>query len=286
MKLIRRLSLLATAAICTALAACSNPRANPPDNGAPANNAAGQAGPAKRPAASMRPASEVGDRFRTTRSLRVEENTETERYVTESEEVTLTEVLRVDDAGRLMAVRRGYERSVTRITKGYGDGKLAKGDLDGCTLELTRHVNGVKAKLVAGDASIRGANFLIEGFDTGLLPLDPVRESDYWVLEGNRLAGLNTFIEAMQFKIDKNKLTCQVAGVTPAQARVTLDWRLSGELRKSAAVMRFKGELVYDRKHHMISGFELSGGPEGSESQKIEINIKRRPVKGWLDLDR
>ena len=279
--------LLLFVPLCLLLAACGNPRANPQANNTPPDNSGPDGtGPNERPAIKLRPGSAAGDRFRTTRTLRVEENTETERYLTESEEVTLTEVLRVDDAGRLMGVRRNWERSATKITRGYGKPEEAKGDLDGCILELTQRANSVDAKLIAGDASIRGANFLIEGFDTGLLPLDPVRESDYWVLEGSRLAGLSRFIEAMQFKIEKNKLTCQLVEATPAAARISLDWRLSGELRKAAAVMRFKGELVFDRKHGLISSFQLKGGPEGSDAQKIEIVVERRAVSGWLDLDR
>ena len=152
---------------------------------------------------------------------------------------------------------------------------------------MTQRASSVDVKLVVGNASVRGANFLIEGFDTGLLPLDPVRESDFWVLEGSRLSGLNRIIEAMQYVIDKNKLTCQLSELTPALARISLDWRISGEFQGAISVLEFTGELVFDRKHKLISHFELKGGrqSERSAAQQIEISIARRAVSGWLDLD-
>jgi hypothetical protein len=265
------------------LAACGNPRAGgSADTGAaPPENT-----PRARPAVTLRPLNKAGDQFRTTRRLHVEELTETERYLTESEETTLTEVLRVDDSGRLLSVRRSWEASFTRLTHGYGKGEEARGALDGSVLELTQKAGGVDVKRIAGEADIRGANFLIEGFDTGLLPLDPVREGDYWQLEGSRLGGLNVFIEAMQFKIEKNKLTCQLANVTPEQAEISLEWRISGELQGAAAVLVFRGELLFDRKVGMISSFHLKGGRDGRDGTQIEISISRRPVEGWLDLDK
>ena len=288
-----RFSFYCCILICT-LSACGNPRTGDRAGGGPddaGTNA--ESAPTPRLRIELRPGSKAGDRFRTTRTLRVEELTETERYLTESEETTLTEVLRADDAGRLMSVRRTWESSVTRLTHGYGSGETATGDLDGCTLELTQRANSVEAVLISGNANVRGANFLVEGFDTGLLPFDPVRKGDYWQLEGNRLGGLNRFIEAMQFKIDKNKLTCQLNEVTPAKAVMSLDWRISGELGGVAAVLEFKGELVFDREAAIITDFNLNGGREGygredsaRAKQQIEITIKRRPVKGWLDLDR
>jgi hypothetical protein len=282
-----RHSVLVALPLLLALAACGNPRT---DGAKPATDGGETSGPTEttRPTVTLRPLSTVGDRFRTTRTLRVEELTESERYLTESEEVTLTEVLRADDSGRLMAVRRCWESSVTRLTNGYGEPEVARGELDGCTLELTQRANGVEAKLVSGDANIRGANFLVEGFDTGLLPLDPVRLGDYWQLEGSRLGGLNRFIEAMQFKIDKNKLTCQLQTVTPGTATMSLDWRISGELSGLAAVLEFAGKLVFDRKAGMITEFELNGGrqSDGGPKQQIEITISRRAVTGWLDLER
>lgn len=235
---------------------------------------------------SLRPAQSAGDKFRTTRTLQVEELTESERYFTESEEVTLTEVLRVDDSGRMLNVHRTWELSATRLVKGYGKGEEGRGELDGCTLELTQRNNGVEAKVLAGNPSIRGANFLIEGFDTGLLPLDPVREGDFWVLEGSRLGGLNQFVEAMQFEIEKNKLTCQAVEIKPGTARISLEWRISGEWQGSVAVLEFDGEFIFDRERRMVTAFKLSGGRQGSEKQSIEIAIARRPVSGWLDLDR
>ncbi|MCA8937260.1 MAG: hypothetical protein KDB68_13760 [Planctomycetes bacterium] len=282
------LLLMTVGSLALLVAACGNPRANPQPNDAPPANSSSKGPREPRASVTLRPASAQGDRFRTTRTLRVEETTETERYITVSEEVTLTNVLRVDDAGRMLGVRRTWESSVTRLIRGYGQGEEARGELDGCTLDLTQRANGVDAKVVSGDASIRGANFLIEGFDTGLLPLDAVRVSDYWVLEGSRISGLNRFIEAMQFEIDKNKLTCQLTDVDATTARISLDWRISGEFRGTLAVLEFTGELIFDRSARLITSFILKGGRqvERDEAQQIEISIKRRPVDGWLDLDR
>lgn len=276
-----------TAAVVLGLGSCTNPRTEQPPGKAAEGNSPRDGAPEARPSVSLRPSSSVGDQFRTTRTLRVEEATETERYLTESEEVTLTKVLRVDDSGRLLGVRRTWESSLTRLTHGFGKGEEARGELDGCTLELTQRASSVDVKLVVGNASVRGANFLIEGFDTGLLPLDPVRESDFWVLEGSRLSGLNRIIEAMQYVIDKNKLTCQLYELTPALARISLDWRISGEFQGAMSVLEFTGELVFDRIHKLISHFELKGGrqSERNAAQQIEISIARRAVSGWLDLD-
>ena len=115
-----------------------------------------------------------------------------------------------------------------------------------------------------------------------------MRVSDYWVLEGSRISGLNRFIEAMQFEIDKNKLTCQLTNVDATTARISLDWRISGEFRGTLAVLEFTGELIFDRSARLITSFILKGGRqvERDEAQQIEISIKRRPVDGWLDLDR
>jgi hypothetical protein len=268
-----------------AVSACGNPRVNPTANNTPSNT---EPTPTEPAAISLRPVSKVGDRFRTSRVLRVEETTGSERYLTESEEVTLTEVLRVDDSGRMMAVRRAWEASITRFTRGYAKPEEGRGELDGCTLELTQKAGRVIAKLIAGDISLRGANFLIEGFDSGLLPLDPVRENDFWVLEGSHLSGLNSIIEAMEFEIEKNALTCQVIEITPESAALSLDWRISGELRGTAAVLEFGGELTFSRKDNMITAFSLKGGRQADRrsGQQVEITITRRPVSGWLDLDR
>lgn len=237
---------------------------------------------------SLRPYHETGDKYRTTRTLRVEEATQTERFVTETEEVTLTEVLQVDDSGRLMAVRRAWELSATRLTKGFGEGELASGDLDGCTLELRQRAGGVDASVLVGDADVRGRTFLIEGFDVGLLPLDAVRENDYWELRGSRLDGLNRFVTAMGFEIEKNGLTCQLARVTDELAVIDVDWRITGRFGETPAVLEFRGELQFDRENRIISRFEITGGRQSDRGsgQQVEIRIIRRPVEGWLDLER
>jgi hypothetical protein len=268
------------------LAACGNPQRDKTNSDPPPTNT--PTGPVERPAASLRPAAKVGDKFRTSRLLKVEEAAGVERYLTESEEVTLTEVLRVDDSGRMLAVRRAWESSVTRLTKEFDQPEVARGALDGCVLELTQKAGRVDAKVIAGDVSVRGANFLIEGFDSGLLPLDPVRESDFWVLEGAHLSGLSSIIEAMEFEIEKNSLTCQVVSISPQEAELSLDWRISGELDGVAAVLEFSGGLTFDRVAGLVSAFNLKGGrqSERRDGRQIEITITRRLVKGWLDLER
>jgi hypothetical protein len=268
------------------VAACGNPQKDKTNSNSPPANSG--PGPVERPAFSLRPAAKVGDKFRTSRVLRVEESAGAGSYLTESEEVTLTEVLRVDDSGRLMAVRRTWEASVTRFTREFEKPEVARGALDGCTLELTQKAGRVEARVVAGDVSVRGANFLIEGFDSGLLPLDPVRDNDFWVLEGAQLAGLSSIIEAMEFKTEKNSLTCQVISISPGAAELSLEWRISGEFNGAAAVLEFRGGLTFDRQSGLITEFSLKGGRQADrrDGRQIEITITRRPVKGWLDLER
>jgi hypothetical protein len=234
--------------------------------------------------ASLQPAYEAGSTFRTTRTLRVEELTETERFVTEGDEVTLTRVLNVDERGRLLVIERTYELAETRFVQGFGEPKPAQGDLHGCTLELRRRQGGADAKLIAGEADIGRQAFLMDGFELALLPIDPVREADRWTLSAQALSGLNKFVEAIGLKIDKNRLACVVSSITPERAEIALDWSLSGEFKESTAVMQFDGSLVFDRKQKLVSEFKLSGGRQGSK-QQIEIKLKRRLTNGWHDLD-
>ncbi len=272
-------------------AACGNPRvndagppANAPDN-RPANNQ--PTGPVPSPAISLQPVYAADARFRTTRTLRVEELTATERYLTESTEVTLTRVLGIDERGRLLALRRDYELSNTRLTKGFGDGEAAAGILQGAILELRRRQGVVQVKVLAGDSSLARQNFLMDGFELALLPMDEVRQGDRWVLDAGALASLNKFIEAVGYKIEKNKLTCVLAAVTADSAEISLDWQITGEFSGKPAVLGFEGTVVFDRKQKLVRQVSITGGrPTGEGArQQIEIGLKRRLTQGWLDLD-
>lgn len=277
------------------VAACGNPRIN---DAGPAVNAPGNqpdnrpagnqpAGPVAAPAISLQPVYAADTRFRTTRTLRVEELTATERYLTESTEVTLTRVLSVDERGRLLAVRRDYELSNTRLTKGFGQGEAAPGILQGAILELRRRQGAVQVEVLAGDSALARQNFLMDGFELALLPLDDVRQGDRWVLDAGALAALNKFIEAVGYKIEKNKLTCVLARVTDDIAEISLDWQITGEFSGKPAVLGFEGSLVFDRRQKLVRELAITGGrPTGDGvRQQIEIGLKRRLTKGWLDLD-
>ena len=117
--------------------------------------------------------------------------------------------------------------------------------------------------------------------------LELVYEGDAWRVEGAQLAGLNRFIEAIDFKIEKNRLQCALATLTPEKATITLQWSVSGEMSRNAAVLEFSGEMTYDRKTRMITAFQLKGGrqSQGGPRQQISIEITRRPITSWLDLD-
>lgn len=269
------------------VASCGNPRANPdppPANNVPANNAPDKPRAAVKVA--LQPLYTANSRFRTTRTLRVEELTEAERYLTESSEITLTRVLSVDERGRLLSVQRSYEQSITRLTRGFGRPEEATGDLHGSTLELRRRQGGVSAEVIAGDASIGRQAFVIDGFEMALLPIDPVAEGDRWQLDAGALAGLNKFIEAMGYTIEKNRLLCALARVTADTAEVSLDWQVSGDLKGRTAVLALTGTLTFDRKLKLVRELVITGGRSGAgQSQQIEISIKRRLTDGWLDLD-
>jgi hypothetical protein len=280
----RPLPILRLAALgVLALAACGNPRAGP-DTPRPANNA--PVTPRVEPAVLLQPAHAAGARFRTTRTLRVEELTETERFLTEASEITHTRVLAVDDRGRLMAVRVNYEQSLTRLTRGFGAPEEGLGELHGCTLELRRHHGGVTATVVAGDARIGGQTFVMEGFEHALLPATAVRRGDRWQLDAGSLAGINRFIEAVGFRIEKNELRCVLAALDAESAEISLDWQVSGELRGRTAVLALTGVIVFDRRHNLVRELRLAGGRRGQgQSQQIEIVVRRRLTDGWLDLD-
>jgi hypothetical protein len=285
-----------TRAMITALvllllaAACGNPRRDapvtPPVTSAEA--AAAQT-PARPQPVSIVPAREAGERYRTVRRLRVEEALDDGGSLTmESEEVTLTHVQRVDESGRLLAIRRDYESVVTRVASAGGEVNEARGELDGCSLELTQRVGGVQARVIAGDARVGQQQFVLEGFDTALLPRDPVTRGTQWTLEGASLQGLNRLIESMDFSLDRNRMQCVVTRVEPEFVEIALDWRITGEYHGRAAVMRYTGELRFDRESKLITSFSLSGGRQATEgpTRQVRINITRQPTQGWLDMQR
>ncbi|MBX3459010.1 MAG: hypothetical protein KF696_03460 [Planctomycetes bacterium] len=268
---------------CVLVAACSNPRANPPANNAPDQR---QPDPDREAqTVRLRVSYNPGDRFRTTRTLTVAEKTDVDDYYTTSEELTLTTVLRVDESGRMLAVQRAWELSASTLSVNRGTPQQVKGELDGCTLELTQRSSGVDARVLVGNVDVGRQQFVIEGFDAGLLPADPVRRGDTWTLEDNQLSGLNRLIEALEFKVQTNRLICAVAKIETDAVFVSLDWRVTAEYAGKPAVLRFGGELRYDRALRLVSDFKLSGGRLGdSTNQQVEISVKRRPAQGWLDF--
>lgn len=267
--------------------ACGNPRANP-DPPPAGNQPAANAPEAPRPAEKvlLQPVYAPGRSFRTSRTLRVEELTATERFLTESSEITLTRVLQVDEAGRMLAVQRTWEQSLTRLTRGFGTPEEARGDLHGSTLELRRRQGGVSAEVISGDAGIGRQTFLLDGFDTALLPLDPVTQGARWLLDAGQLAGLNRFIEAIGYNIEKNRLQCVLANVTPESAEIMLDWQISGDLKGRTAVLVLTGKLTFDRKQRLVRELLIVGARGGETAdQQLEIRVTRRLTDGWLDLD-
>jgi hypothetical protein len=218
--------------------------------------------------------------------LRVRERTETDDLVIESEEVTLTTVLRVDESGRIMAVRRSWESSTTSLSRDGRAPEQARGELDGCTIELTQRASGTEAKVLVGGVDIGRQQLLIEGFDTGLLPAGTVKHNQVWELAGEQLSGLNRLIEAMGFTLEKNRLICVVPKVTADSIEISLDWRVTAEYNRRPAVLRFTGKLVYSRKDRLIRELDLSGGRLGDAgpASEVEIRVRRQVVEGWMDL--
>lgn len=256
------------------LAACGNPRRGAPL--APSNN---QPGPVPTPStAVLATRYSVGQRFRTTRTLAVREQTDSGFIVTQAEEVALTEVKLVDAQGRLLAIIRNGERS--RTSHGpEGAAQEATGALEGSVLELRRAdaVSPVSVSVHKGEASLANGKFLLDGFDTALLPAGAVAEGEVWNLEGLELAGLNAIIEALGLKIENNRLSCRVTALGDATAAVSLYWRLSGMLRQQPTVMEFSGALELDRRSGLIRRFNLTGGRQGG-GKSVEITVTRAPV--------
>jgi hypothetical protein len=286
----RRLSLVIgncslVIAVSVLLAACTNPRANLPAANEPAAEA--PRGPeAERQTVRMSVSHSVGARYRTSRTLRVEELTADGSVVVESEEVTLTTVLRVDESGRALAVRRSWEASGSSLSRDGRPAERAAGELDGVTLELTQRASGVEARVIVGDVSVGRQQFVLEGFDSALLPADAVQRGQSWTLEGEQLAGLNRLIEALGFRLERNRLSCNVAAISDESVDVALDWRVTARRAGQPAVLRFTGTLRYDRGQRLITSFALNGGRLGDEgvSSEVEIRIRRKPVEGWLDF--
>ncbi|MHC4839408.1 MAG: hypothetical protein ACYTDT_00400 [Planctomycetota bacterium] len=274
--------LIATVAVVILLAGCSNPRKNPRGNEGPDNPP-----PTNIETVRLTPGFEIDDKYRTTRVLKVEEFTSTERYVTTSTEETLTRVKRVDDSGRPIIVERAWENSVTTLVKGFGKGETRAGELDGVTLRLTQRPDHCEAQVLAGDLDVRGRQLFIEGLDTGLLPLDPIKRGDHWQLGSARLRAFEGFIKAFDFEVESNRMDCNVSELDTSRAVISINWRISGLMSGRTAVLEFNGELVHDRELNMNTGFTLKGGRQGEQgdSSIIEISIKRRKVTSWLDLE-
>lgn len=286
----RRLSLVTghwslVIAVACLLVACTNPRANLPASNEPAEAPPGPE--VERQTARMSVSHAVGASYRTTRTLRVEELTADGPVVVESEEVTLTTVLRVDESGRALAVRRSWEASSSSLSRDGRPAERATGELDGVTLELTQRASGVEARVLAGEINVGRQQFVLEGFDSGLLPADAVQRGQSWTLEAEQLAGLNRLIEALEFRIERNRLTCAVAAISAEAVEVALDWRVTARRAGQPAVLRFTGTLKYDRRQRLITSFNLDGGRLGDAgvSSEVEIRIRRKPVEGWLDFE-
>jgi hypothetical protein len=273
-------------ALALAVAACSNPRTNAPQSNEPPPTNTARGGGVEDETARMPVSHAVGSRFRTTRTLRVAERTEQDELVIASEEVTLTTVLRVDESGRMLAVRRSWESSSTSLSRNGRPAEQARGDLNGCTLELTQRASGAEARVIVGEVDLGRQQLLIEGFDTALLPVGAIKRSQVWEIEGAQVSELNRLIEAMGFKVERNRLICAAASITENAVEISLDWRVTAEYNKRPAVLRFAGALVYDRKARLVRHVTLSGGRLGDDgpSNEVEIRVKRQPVDGWLDF--
>lgn len=263
------------------LAACGNPRRDaPPEDPPPVNQPTKPAPEPVKPPPVARSAVlaaqyKAGQKFRTTRSLRVTEQTESGTVSTKADEITLTEVKEVDDNGRLIVAVRSCERSRQSFTRGASPEEIT-GALEGAVLELRRAdaTSPVTAKVIKGDAALAGPKFLLDGFDAALLPAGPVAEADNWSLQGTEVAGLNALIEGLGFKIEKNRLDCRLAALSDTTAAITLDWRLTGSFGQVPAVLEFNGTLEFDRKIGLVKRFTLSGGRQGG-GKSVEITVKR-----------
>ncbi len=276
---------LAACLLFTVGAGCSNPRTNPGGNQAPPT-ATQNGGETREETVRLATPHEAGQRYRTTRTLRVQEKTASDELVINSEEVTLTRVLSVDASGRQLAVQRSWEASTTTVVANGGQPQRQSGELEGCTLELTQRSASVDARVLVGDLNPGGRKFLIEGFDAALLPIEPVTRGQSWALEGPQLAGLNALIEAMGFKLQRNSLTCAVTHLDDREVRISLDWRVTADHAGRPAVLRFTGTLVYSRPLRMVTRVDLDGGRLGADaiSSDVELRVRRAPLQGWLDF--
>jgi hypothetical protein len=279
-----------------ALAGCTNPRANrdpgpDPERNAPAGNEPAPDRPgaprSEPPRALLETAYSEGQRFRTTRTFEARETTKDDVLLTDALEVTLTEVLETDERGRLLRVRRSFERSENRFGSELRPREVVRGSLEGVTLELAR-VSGaqgprVEARVVAGEASL-GQKFVLEGFDAALLPVGETARGARWVVTSEELEGLKNFIRATGFVIEKSTLACVLSELGEAQARIVVDWSLTGSFDQRPAVMDFRGALVFDRALKLVREFTLEGGRQGLEKPQIRMTVRRAVVEGYLDL--
>ncbi|MCC6574796.1 MAG: hypothetical protein IT462_13535 [Planctomycetes bacterium] len=263
-------------AVALLLAACGNPRREAPPEDPPAKPAPEEpAKPAPVKDALLAVRYAVGQKFRTTRTLSVSEQTESGTVSTQADEITITEVKEVDGNGRLIAAIRSYDRSRQRFARGATPEETT-GAIEGAVLELRRKdaASPVSATVIKGNPDLAGPKFLLDGFDAALLPAATVAEADNWSLQGAELLGLNAIIEALGFKIEKNRLDCRVMALSEKTAAISLDWRLTGSFNQQPAVLEFTGTLEFDRVSGLIARFNLGGGRQGG-GKSVEINVVR-----------
>lgn len=262
--------------------ACTNPRIDPQTNSpvthTPKSNTE---------SITFRPAFNIGDSYRTTRNLRVEEFTSSERYVVSSSEETLTTVEAIDDNGRPLVVTRTWQSGQTTLVKGYGKGESSVGELNGVTLRLTQRSDRCEAEVLAGELDMRGRQLFIEGMDKGLLPVNPIKQGDHWSLGSSKLAAFERFISKLDFEVESNQIDCNLRELDDSQAVIGIIWRISGLMSGRTTVLEFKGELIHNRKDNLNTSFTLKGGRKGEQgdSSIIEISIKRKKQTNWLNLE-
>ena len=261
------------------LAACGNPRRDapldtPPDP-PPVNK---PAPPEKQPVAAgvvLEASYKVGQRFRTTRTLRVNELTNDGTINTTADEISVTEVKTVDPRGQLIRVVRSYERSRQSLARAHTPEEIT-GALEGAVLELVREnaTAPVTATLVKGDNGLTGLKFLIDGFDAALLPAGDVEEGAAWSIAGKDIAGLNAIVEALKFRIEKNRLDCRLVALSTKTAAISIDWRLTGSFNNVPAVLEFTGDIEFDREANLVRKFTLTGGRQGG-GKSVDITVTR-----------
>ena len=267
------------------LCACGNPRVN---STAAANSTAT---PGDNPKAaperieiSFEPAPARGDRIRTTRTLSTRERVEGQMLRAVNRTIGVDRVLEVDQSGRLLAVRRNYESATITVREGAKPAKTQRLPNDGAELELRLGPGGIRARVLVGDEGLARTDWQLEGFDRALLPIDAVAVGDRWEPNPGSMSEMARVFEKGDFKVEKQSITCRLIAADEALAEVSVDWRISGTTASGTAVIAFAGRLEFDRQQRLVTNVSLSGGRAG-DGDAITIELHRRPLKGWLDLD-